>query len=246
VNDSGTTAGDGMSNAARWAGASAGFGAAGGGVGSSVVTSTDSAAASASSSRGAARRHRRQIGRRIEHPRFGDERGRLRTLGRHPFGLRAFQPFRPLGVIVTDFGRRARPGRRLQESELGQPARELVDALDGQIDAVGLGRPGRDLTQRLTGELQRELVLEIVETEIRPRLRIAHVDARDAVCFRGRCFQILPESGAGVVHPEASLQVQIVFEQHIVAQADGWAEDTHARLHSPRRRRAHCRHRDRV
>src|SRR6185436_3393855 len=103
-------------------------------------------------------------------------------------------------------------GRRrlvLQEAQLGQPPSELLDAVAGQIDAVGRGRPFDHRLHRLPVELQRQLVLEIVEAEIRAGLRIGHVDAGDTVGFGGGCFQILAESGAGVVHPGPSLQVTL-------------------------------------
>jgi hypothetical protein len=107
--------------------------------------------------------------RRIEHPRIRDELRGLRALGRHPLRL---------GVVEL--------GPGFEEPELGQPAGELLDALDGQIDAVGRRRPRDDVVERLAVQLLRQLVLEIVEAEVRARLRIGHVDAGDAVGLRVR------------------------------------------------------------
>ena len=113
--------------------------------------------------------------------------------------------------------RRGRGGRRrllLQESELGEAAGELPYPVRGELDPVGRRRPRNHLADRLSGELQRELVLEIVEAELGSRSRIVHVDARHPIRFHGRCNQILAESGARLVHRRPSLQVTIGFEQH--------------------------------
>ncbi len=193
----------------------------------------------------------RRLGRIVEHRRVGNELRRLRPLRRLPLRCRSLggivfrrSGFRrngrrrrgggPLGARSRDDAGHLGPGSgrvcrwrergqfcRLEKPELGETRGELLDAVGGQVRPVGRRRPVGHLGDRLPVELQRELVLEVVEAEVRAGLRVTHVDAGDAVRFGRGHGQVLAKAGAGFAHAGPSLQVPFGPEQHIVPAA--WA-----------------------
>ena len=121
-----------------------------------------------------------------------------------------------LGAVAARLGARPRAGR-VEEPEPAELLRELVDGLRRKPVLVVGRRPGDDLVVVLLAvQLVREVVLELVEREARPRLAVGHLHAWRAVHLRRRRGQFLPEARGQLRHWIASLQATIGHRQHIV------------------------------